>query len=111
MTVVGRMFKRREPVGDAGDVVVLTGAVDVGSVATGPVIEVVIAPAEFGAVPTSPPWEEGDGSSTSLDGDAFASMYRELDSSERAVLAIEQAAEAEAATAASAERQSPWSRS
>lgn len=111
MSLVGRMFRRRKPKGDAGDVVVLTGAVDVGNRDVGPIVEVCIASATFGAVPTSPPWQPGDGATTSCDGEAFAAMYTAFTDAERAVLAVEQAAEAEEATTASAGRESPWRRS
>ena len=108
MSIVGRMFRRREPQGDPGDVVQIVGAVNVGNADVGPIVEVCIASASFGAVPTSPPWQPGDGATTSCDGDAFAAMYTEFTDAERAVLAVEQAAEADEATAASAERESPW---
>ena len=111
MSLVGRMFRRREPQGDPGDVVQIVGAVDVGNADVGPIVEVCIASATFGAVPTSPPWQPGDGATTSCDGDAFATLYTELTDAERAVLAVESAAESQAATAASAKRESPWSRS
>ncbi len=110
-TLAGRMFKRRQPLGDAGDTVTLLGAMNVGNATVGPVIEVVLSSATFGAVPSTPPWQSGDGSTTTCDGDAFAALYTELDPAERTVLAIEQAAESEAASAKSAERESPWRRS
>lgn len=105
------MFRRREPLGDPGDVVTLLGAIDVGSVHVGPIIEVVVTSATFGAVPTSLPWQDGDNATITCNGEAFAQLYTEMTDTERSILALEQAAEAHTAKKASTKRDSPWSRS
>jgi hypothetical protein len=103
--LAGRVFRRRTPANDPGDVVICLGAVDVGGHA-GPIPEIVIASATFGAIPDG--W---DAATVSYGIEQFAADYTEANDSERAVLALEQAAAASEADKASAKRESPWSRS
>ncbi len=104
--LAGRMFKRREPQADdpAGNVVTVLGAMDVGGSA-GPLVELVVASATYGAVPSG--WESA---SVTYDLSAFAEDFTEINGAERAALALEQAAEAKAATDAQEPRESPWRR-
>ncbi len=104
--LAGRMFKRREPQPDdpAGEVLTVLGAMDVGGSA-GPVVELVAASATYGAIPDG--WESA---TVTFDLSAFAESYREITGAERAALALEQLAEAKAATEAQEPRESPWRR-
>lgn len=107
--LAGRYFARREPVGDAGDLVVAMGLINVGSVGSGAVVELVISSAEFAAIPEG--WESP---TTSYDFEAFADEYREVDAATIKTMALEQSIAAKAATEAlekDKQRESPWSRS
>ena len=103
--LAGRVFRRRRPAGDPGDVVIALGAVDVGGY-SGPIAELVVASATFGAIPDG--W---DAATITYGLEAFAEDYIEADDSERALMALDAAAKAQEATKATAKRESPWSRS
>lgn len=103
--LAGRTFRRREPNGDAGDLVVCVGVTDVGGEA-GPLAELVITSATFGAVPDG--W---DAPTITYDTAQFAAAYTETNAAERAAGALAAVAASKVATKASAGKVSPWSRS
>lgn len=81
----GRTFRRREPHGDAADVVVVGGAIDVGNADVGPIPELCISSATFG--------ELIDGEAvTTIDLDVFARDYSEMDGAAIALIRAEQVA-------------------
>jgi len=100
-----RTFRRREPRGDAGDLVVCVGVTDVGGDG-GPLAELVITSATFGAVPDG--W---DAPTITYGMEQFAAAYTETNAAERAAGALAAAAASKVATKASAGKVSPWSRS
>lgn len=79
----GRTFRRREPQGDPGDVVVVGGAVDVGNVDVGPVLELCISSVNFGEL------IDGEAVAT-IDKDTFAREYTEMDDAGLALIRAEQ---------------------
>lgn len=99
----GRLFVRREPQDDAGDVVRVCGITPQYIGAEFIANRLVVEAAEYGAVP-----DDWDASRVMYDVEDFTADYREANPAEVAALAVEQAADAKAATAASAKRQSPW---
>ena len=107
MSPIGRYYVRREPLGgDPGDVVVLKGATVEAVVGGGTRDLVVIESAEFGAVPAG--W---DSRSVTLTAEELVEEYRPQTDAERATFALEQAANAKAATealSADKDRVSPW---
>ena len=103
MTPIGKHYVRREPADDCGDVVVLKGVSVEELTGGGERNLLVVASAQFGEVPAG--WEEADALFSSED---FVEEYREQNDAERALLAVEAAAEAKAATVANADRISPW---
>lgn len=103
--LAGRTFRRREPGGDAGDLVLCVGVTDVGGEA-GPLAELVITSATFGAVPDG--W---DSPTITYDMAQFAEVYTETNAAERAAAALAATAAAKVATKASAGKVSPWARS
>jgi hypothetical protein len=103
----GQYYKRREPQGDAGDVVRLTGAT---RVSTTPEVQtdiLVVEAAEFGVVPAD--WDSAVEVFEVAD---FIKTYRKLDDAERSLLVLEQKVAAEKAADAIDEKYpdgSPWS--
>lgn len=102
--LAGRTFKRREPRGDAGDVVLVVGVTDVGG-SGGPLAELVVTSATFGAVPAG--W---DAPTITYDMEQFAENYTETNAAELAALALAAAAAGKVATKASEGKDSPWRR-
>lgn len=102
--LAGRIFVRREPVGDPGDAVTVLGVTLVGSIDPHP--ELVVASTTFAAIPEG--WHSAV---DSFDLDAFAELYREAAGAEIAILKVDALAASEKATKAAAKRESPWSRS
>lgn len=94
---------RREPAGDAGDVVVLKGATVEEPVGGGTIDLLIVSSSTFGATPAA--WEDPDALFTATE---FSTEYRPQTEVERSVLALEQAANAEAAAKANENRISPW---
>jgi len=81
----GRHFRRREPVGDASDVVVVGGVVDVGNADVGPIAELCVSSANFGEL------IDGEAVAT-IDTDTFAAEYTEMNGADIALLHAEQLA-------------------
>jgi hypothetical protein len=104
----GKLYARREPVeGCPANTVRALGAFGVGDERTGVENELVVETTTFGAIPSGDEW--AGASSTTFNVGEFARLFRPLNEAEAAVLALESAAEAEAATKVSAKRASPWS--
>lgn len=104
----GKLYARREPVdGCPANTVRALGAFAVGDERTGVESELVVETTTHGAIPEGDEW--AGASSTTFNVVEFARLYRPLNDAEASLLALESAAESEAATKASAKRTSPWS--
>jgi len=103
VTPIGKFYVRREPQGDAGDVVVLKGTTVEEPLGGGTIDLLIVSSSTFGA--TVDGWEDLDALFTSAE---FITEYRPQTEVERSVLALEQAANAEAAAKANEDRISPW---
>ena len=106
---VGKFYVRRETVGDAGDCVVLKGFMRQELHGGGHRDLLIVSSATFGA--EVPGWDPLDAPDATFELDEFTSEYREETDTERALRAVSEAADSQAATKAAAKRQSPWSRS
>jgi len=104
VTPIGKFYVRREPAGgDAGDVVVLKGTIVEHPIGGGMIDLLIVSSSTFGAIPAA--WEESDALFTSAE---FIAEYRPQTDAERSLLALEQAADAQAAAKANEDRISPW---
>lgn len=104
----GKLYARREPVeGCPANTVRALGAFSVVDERSGVENELIVETTTFGAIPEGAEW--ADASSTTFPVAEFSRLYRPLDDAETALLALESAAEYEAATKGNAKRTSPWS--
>ena len=81
----GRTFRRRKPLGDGADVIVVNGAIDVGNADVGSVAELVVSSANFGEL------VDGEDAVTTIGLDEFADIYVELATAEVASIRADQA--------------------
>jgi hypothetical protein len=101
----GRLFARRNRLNDSGDVVRLVGVMPkfAGTEFLGDRLVVESAGGPYGATPAA--W---DSHRVLFPVDDFTEEYTEMTGAERATLAAEQVIAAKEATAANADRVSPW---